>query len=50
VSPLATQLDALYIHNFAEKNVRKIIQFAVIFSDIEIVVPVERQLSWSHSI
>jgi DNA-dependent RNA polymerase auxiliary subunit epsilon len=46
VSPLATKLNALYIHSFAEKNVRKIIQFAEIFSDIEIVAPV----SWSHFI
>ena len=33
---------------FAEKNLRRMIQFAEVFSDREIVVTLSRQLSWSH--
>ena len=36
--------------NYEEKNLRRMIQFAEIFSDFEIVVTLSRQLSWSHFI
>lgn len=37
-----------YGRNFAEKNVRRMIQFAEVFSDLQIVVTLSRQLTWSH--
>ena len=48
VSTVSTQLENKYGRNFTEKNVRRMLQFAEQFSDIEIVVPLARQLSWSH--
>jgi hypothetical protein len=37
-----------YGRNFAEKNLRRMMQFSIEFSDFEIVVPLARQLTWSH--
>ena len=34
--------------NFEEKNLRRMLQFAEQFNDLEIVVTLSRQLSWSH--
>ena len=34
--------------SFEAKNLRRMMQFAEVFSDLEIVVPLARQLSWSH--
>ena len=48
VSTVSTQLENKYGRNFTEKNVRRMLQFAEQFSDIEIVVTLSRQLSWSH--
>lgn len=48
VVTVAQQLENLYGKNFTEKNVRRMMQFSVEFSDYEIVVPLARQLSWSH--
>lgn len=48
VLTVSTQLELKYGRNFSEKNLRRMIQFAVEFSDFEIVVPLARQLSWSH--
>lgn len=48
ITAVSAQLEAKYGRNFEEKNVRRMIQFANEFSDIEIVVPLARQLSWSH--
>ena len=45
---LSAQLEMAYGKNFTEKNVRRMLQFAEQFPDFEIVVPVARQLSWSH--
>jgi len=50
VPTLSAQLEQTYGHNFTEKNVRRMIRFAEQFQDIEIVVPLARQLSWSHFI
>ena len=33
---------------FTEKNLRRMVQFTEVFSDMEIVVTLSRQLSWSH--
>lgn len=48
ISKVSTQLENSYGRNFAEKNVRRMMQFAEIFPDMQIVVPLARQLSWSH--
>ena len=48
VPTLWEQLEKVYGRNFAEKNVRRMLQFAEQFPDIQIVVPLARQLSWSH--
>ena len=48
VSMVSTQLKAKYGNNFELRNLRRMIQFAEQFTDIQIVVPLARQLSWSH--
>ena len=48
VTNLSYQLEINYGRNFNEKNVRRMMQFAEQFPEIEIVVPLARQLSWSH--
>lgn len=48
VSTLSAQLETSYGRNFAEKNVRRMMQFAEHFSDLPIVVTMSRQLTWSH--
>lgn len=50
VSTVSILLEEKYGRNFTEKNVRRMIQFAANFPDFEIVVPLARQLSWSHFI
>ncbi|MCP4105800.1 MAG: DUF1016 domain-containing protein [Desulfobacteraceae bacterium] len=48
VCELSRQLTVIYGNSFEEKNLRRMMQFAEQFSDIEIVVTLSRQLSWSH--
>ncbi len=48
VSTVSTQLKAKYGKNFEERNLRRMMQFAEQFQDMEIVGPLSRQLSWSH--
>ncbi len=48
VSTVSTQLENKYGRNFAERNVRRMMQFSEFFQDFEIVVTLSRQLSWSH--
>jgi len=48
VPTLSGQLENAYGRNFAEKNVRRMMQFAEFFPDLEIVVTLSRQLTWSH--
>ena len=48
VATLSRQLTDDYGNNFNEKNLRRMIQFAEVFSDMEIVVSLSRQLNWSH--
>ncbi|MDR3002339.1 MAG: PDDEXK nuclease domain-containing protein [Fibromonadaceae bacterium] len=50
VVTLARQLKVKYGNSFEIKNLRRMVQFANRFPDIEIVVPLVRQLSWSHFI
>jgi predicted nuclease of restriction endonuclease-like (RecB) superfamily len=50
VVTLARQLTERFGNNFEHKNLRRMMQFADQFADFEIVVPLARQLSWSHII
>ncbi|WAC39340.1 PDDEXK nuclease domain-containing protein [Pedobacter sp. SL55] len=48
ISNISIQLKEHFGKSFDEKNVRRMMQFANVFPDYKIVVPVARQLSWSH--
>lgn len=50
VSALARQLETEFGRGFAEKNLRRMVQFAEVFPDQEIVVSLIRQLTWTHFI
>ena len=45
---LSAKLVREFGRGFTEKNLRRMVQFAEAFSDMEIVVTLSRQLSWSH--
>lgn len=45
---LSAKLILEYGKGFSEKNLRRMIQFADLFSEQKIVVTLSRQLSWSH--
>lgn len=45
---LATQLVRDYGRSFADKNLRRMVQFATTYPEEPIVVTLSRQLSWSH--
>ena len=48
VVTVSRQLVERFGKNYEEKNLRRMIQFVEKFSEIEIVVTLSRQLSWSH--
>ena len=48
VVALARQLEADYGRGFAEKNLRRMVQFAEQYPDEQIVVSLIRHLSWTH--
>ena len=48
VVSLARQLEAEFGRGFAEKNLRRMVQFAEVFPERQIVVSLIRQLSWTH--
>ena len=48
VSTVSTQLKERYGNNFELRNLRRMMQFAEQFTDLQIIVPLSRQLSWSH--
>ena len=50
VVTLSRQLEEGYGKGFEEKNLRRIVQFAEVFPDEQIVISLVRQLSWSHFI
>jgi predicted nuclease of restriction endonuclease-like (RecB) superfamily len=51
VSQLATKLQMQYgKRGFQERNIRRMMQFAELFSDFQIVSEVATKLSWSHFI
>jgi len=48
LSTLAEQLARDYGRGFGEKNLRRMVKFAITFPDEPIVATLSRQLSWSH--
>ena len=48
VETISQQLIAHYGSNYGVKNLRRMMQFAQVFDDEQIVVPLVRQLSWTH--
>ena len=48
VATLSRQLTEEYGRGFDSKNLHRMMQFANVFPDEEIVAPLARQLSWSH--
>lgn len=50
VSALSVELVEQFGNGFSEKNLRRMMQFAEIFPDEQIVVSAIRQLSWTHFI
>ena len=49
VAQVARQLQEEYgTKGFDEKNIRRMMQFAQLFSNFQIVAPLARKLSWSH--
>ncbi|MBP7281927.1 MAG: DUF1016 family protein [Leptospiraceae bacterium] len=48
VATLSRQLETEYGTSFLEKNLRRMMQFANVFPEQEIVVSLIRQLSWTH--
>jgi len=47
---LSLQLTEQYGNGFSEKSIRRMVQFAEVFPDEQIVVSAIRQLGWSHFI
>jgi predicted nuclease of restriction endonuclease-like (RecB) superfamily len=48
VAILAKDLEKEYGTSFSEKNLRRMMQFALVFPDEQIVVSLIRQLTWTH--
>ncbi|WP_197286284.1 DUF1016 N-terminal domain-containing protein [Pedobacter sp. PACM 27299] len=48
VATLSRQLQVEYGSSFSEKNIRRMLQFRIVFPENEIVATLSRQLSWSH--
>lgn len=48
VAALSRQLTEEYGRGFDSKNLHRMMQFANVFPDEQIVAPLARQLSWSH--
>jgi len=50
IAALSVQLTENFGNSFSEKNIRRMMQFAEVFADEQIVVSAIRQLSWTHFI
>lgn len=48
VAQVAKQLQEIYGNGFEERTVRRMMRFAQIFPDIQILSPLVSKLSWSH--
>ncbi len=50
IATLSQELAAEYGKGFGEKNLRRMVQFADVFADEQIVASLMRQFSWTHFI
>lgn len=48
VTQIAKQLQELYGNGFEERTIRRMMKFAQLFPDIQILSPLVSKLSWSH--
>ena len=48
IKNVAIELTQDFGNSFSEKNLRRMMKFALVFDDLQIVAPLVRQLSWSH--
>ncbi|MFQ5568243.1 MAG: DUF1016 N-terminal domain-containing protein [Rhodothermales bacterium] len=48
VSTLSAQLEPAYGRGFEKSNLHRMVKFATLFPDEQIVVTLSQQLSWSH--
>ncbi|MEW6668146.1 MAG: PDDEXK nuclease domain-containing protein [Thermodesulfobacteriota bacterium] len=48
VAAVGRQLEAEFGRGFGEKNLRRMVQFAEVFPDEQIVAALRRQLGWTH--
>ena len=48
MSTLSIRLEAEFGRGFGEKNIRRMVQFAESFPNLQIVATLSRQLGWSH--
>jgi len=48
IADLGTRLEKEFGRGFAEKNLRRMMQFAEVFPEPQIVATLSRQLGWSH--
>lgn len=48
IPTLSAQLKSKYGKSFAERNLRRMMQFSQVFPDLKIVSPLATQLSWTH--
>lgn len=48
VAAVGRQLETRYGKGFGDKNLQRMVQFATVFSDPEIVAALRRQLGWTH--
>ena len=48
IKNVAIELTQEFGNSFSEKNLRRMMKFALVFNDVQIVAPLVRQLSWSH--
>ena len=48
VAALGRQLEAEFGRGFGEKNLRRMVQFAEVFPDEQIVAALRRELGWTH--
>lgn len=48
IGQISVQLSTEHGNSFSEKSLRKMMQFATVFSDFQIVASAMRQLSWTH--
>ena len=48
VAAVGRHMETRYGRGFGEKNLRRMVQFASVFPDAEIVAALRRQLGWAH--